>query len=250
MKGCNKVTIITVALESESFIKDAIESVLSQTYPNIEYIIIDGGSRDGSIDIIDSYGDKISKFVSEPDEGIYDAMNKGISLATGDIIGFLNSDDFYENANVISTIASAFTDGVDAIYADLDYVSRSDKNKVERKWRSGNFDPKLFYSGWMPPHPTFFVKTTIYKKYGGYDAALKYSADYELMLRLCLVNEISVKYIPEVLVKMRVGGYGNRSLRSRINANVEDRKAWQLLNIKPKVFTFLLKPLRKITQYF
>jgi glycosyltransferase involved in cell wall biosynthesis len=245
-----KITIITVILDNTKFVQDAINSVLDQTFTNIEYVIIDGGSKDGSIDVINSYGDKITKFVSEPDEGIYDAMNKGISLATGEIIGFLNSDDFYQNSNVIATIASGFTQGVDAVYADLDYVSRSDKNKVERKWRSGEYNINAFYSGWMPPHPTFFVKAAIYKKYGGYNSTLKYSADYELMLRLCLVNKITVKYIPEVLVKMRVGGYGNRSLRSRINANVEDRKAWQLLNIKPRFFTFLLKPLRKITQYF
>jgi len=244
-----KITIITVVLNNKKFITDAIESVLSQDYNHIEYIIIDGGSSDGSLDIIQVYKDKIAKIVSEPDKGIYDAMNKGINLATGDVIGFLNSDDFYADRNVISKIVAAFEENIDAVYADLDYVSNHNKDKVIRAWRSGAYHEKKFYSGWMPPHPTFFARKSVYQKFGGYNASIHSSADYELMLRFILKNKIKLSYIPEVLVKMRVGGQSNRSFTNRIKANFEDRKAWSVNSLTPKFYTFWLKPLQKITQF-
>lgn len=244
-----KISIITVVLDSKHFLRDAIESVISQSYPDIEYIIVDGGSKDGSLGIINSYGNKISKVISEPDKGIYDAMNKGISLATGDVIGFLNSDDFYSNSEVISSVVSKFTSEVDAVYADLDYISSSNKDKVIRKWRSGTFNNRLFYNGWMPPHPTFFARREVYQKFGGYNTTLHYSSDYELMLRFIVKHGIRLSYLPEVIIKMRVGGHSNRTFLSRLKAHLEDRTVWKLNGLKPHLLTLWLKPVQKILQY-
>ncbi len=246
-----KVSVITVIYDNHTFIREAIESVLHQTYNNVQYIVIDGGSNDGSLEIIKSFGDKISIVVSEPDEGIYDAMNKGLSLATGDIIGFLNADDFYAHTEVLQQVAQTFIQtNCDALYADLDYISRNNKNKIVRKWRSGVFDKSRFIKGWMPPHPTFFVRKEIYKRLGGFNKQLHLAADYELMLRFCYFNDIKVSYLPEVIVKMRLGGQSNRSFGNRIKANIQDKNAWTMNGVKPKWYTLLLKPLSKITQYF
>ncbi len=246
-----KVSIVTVVFENKRFIADAIESVLGQSYANIEYLVIDGASKDGSLDVIKSYGDKIHTIVSEPDKGIYDAMNKGLALATGDIVGFLHSDDFYAHSHVVAAIVEQFmNEATDAVYGDLDYVKLADKNKIVRKWRSGNYSKDRFYYGWMPPHPTFFARKKVYTQYGGYNTSLKSAADYELMLRMGLVHHIQLSYLPDVLVKMRLGGQSNRSLKNRILANLEDQKAWKVNHIKPYWFTFILKPLQKITQYF
>lgn len=245
-----KVSVITVVFDKKSFIADAINSVLHQTYPYIEYIVVDGGSRDGSLEIINSFGNRIHQVISEPDEGIYDAMNKGITLATGDVVGFLNADDFYTDKNVVKEMVEAFDDQTDAIYADIDYVALDNKEKIIRKWRSGVFDKSRLYNGWMPPHPTFFARKTIYEQFGGYNTSLKSSADYELMLRMILVHHISLTYIPRVLVKMRVGGQSNRSFGNRVKAHLEDRKVWKMLGLRPKWYTLWLKPLQKIKQYF
>lgn len=246
-----KITIITVVLNNEAFVKDAIESVLNQTYSDTQYVVIDGGSNDGSLNIIQSYTDKINVIVSEPDEGIYDAMNKGLALAKGDVVAFLNADDFYTNTKVLEQVVGLFQHtNADVVYADLDYVARTDKNKVVRKWRSGEFHPKRFKQGWMPPHPTFFAKRSLYQQFGGYKQELNSSADYELMLRFCYVNHVNVAYLPEVLVKMRLGGQSNRSFKNRLLANLQDRKAWDINNIKPTWYTFLMKPLSKVKQYF
>ncbi|MCZ2141764.1 MAG: glycosyltransferase [Bacteroidia bacterium] len=245
-----KVSIITVVLNNCLYVKDAIESVINQSYNNIEYIVIDGGSTDGSIEIIQSYASEISTIISETDNGIYDAMNKGLSIATGDIVAFLNADDFYTNSEVIQNIVNEFRNSsIDACYADLDYISRTDKNKIVRKWRSGSFNINRFKKGWMPPHPTFFAKKSIYNAYGGYNQLLNSSADYELMLRFCYVNKINVSHLNAVIVKMRLGGQSNRSLKNRILANLQDRKAWEINGIRPTWYTFLLKPLSKIKQY-
>ncbi|MES2558821.1 MAG: glycosyltransferase family 2 protein [Bacteroidota bacterium] len=245
-----KISIITVCHNSQATIEDTINSIISQHYSNIEYIIIDGSSSDNSLEIVKSYGNKISKVVSEPDLGIYDAMNKGIALATGDVIGFLNSDDFYADNFVIDRIVEAFDqEGVEATYADLDYVSYSNKHHIVREWRSGDYDVKKFYFGWMPPHPTFFVLRSVYEKFGGYNLKLNSSADYELILRLCLLHKVKTYYIPNVLVKMRMGGQSNRSLKNRILANLQDRKAWSINGLKVPLYTLILKPLRKIGQY-
>ena len=244
-----KVSIITVAYNSDQTIEDTIKSVLSQDFSEIEYIIIDGGSTDRTIDIINRYKDKIATIVSEPDQGIYDGMNKGVALATGDIVGILNSDDFYSNNGVISSVVSQFKDGVDAVYADLIYVDQLETEKIIRKWISGEYVHGAFKKGWMPPHPTLFVKNEIYKNYGSYSLELKSAADYEFMLRVIHKHKINLNYLPEIIVKMRAGGVSNASFKNRINANKEDRLAWKMNGLKPGKLTFIRKPLSKIKQF-
>ncbi len=245
-----KVSIITVSFNSDKTIADTIQSVLSQDYPDIEYIIVDGLSKDNTIKIVKSFGDRISKFVSENDKGLYDAMNKGIDLATGDIIGFLNSDDFYANSQVVSKIVQRFQKNNDAVYADLVYVSALDKLKITRTWKSGEYISGSFLKGWMPPHPTFFVRKTVYQRYGKFTDKLRSAADYELMLRFIHKYKIKIAYLPEVVVHMRAGGTSNASIKNRIRANREDKLAWKMNDLKPSTLTFIRKPLSKITQFF
>ena len=245
-----KVSIITVVYNNEDTIKDAIESVLNQTYKNIEYIIIDGVSTDGTVEVIKSYGDKIDKFISEKDNGIYDAMNKGIKLASGDIVGILNSDDFYANNNIIEKVVKEFEDKkVDSVYGDLVYVNAKDTNKIVRYWKSKPYKKGLFTKGWHPAHPTFFVKKEIYDKYGIFNLDFKIAADYELMLRFLEKYQISNSYIPEIFVKMRLGGESNQSIKNIIKANIESYNAWKINGLYINLFMILLKPLSKLFQY-
>lgn len=246
-----KVSIITITYNSEATLKDTIESVVNQSYSNIEYIIVDGKSTDNTLSIIDSYKDKISKVVSEKDNGLYDALNKGIALATGDLIGIIHSDDFYTNSFVIEKIVKSIEENnADAAYADLYYVDKNDTNKIFRKWKSGSYKHGMFLNGWMPPHPTFFAKRSCYEKFGSFNLNLVSAADYELMLRFIHKHKIKLAYLPEFIIKMRVGGKSNVSLQNRIRANKEDRKAWIINGLKPKFYTLYAKPLRKIIQLF
>jgi len=246
-----KISVITVVYNNEATISSAIESVLAQTYTNLEYIIVDGGSTDGTIERIRSYADRIDILISEPDKGMYDAMNKGLAKATGDVICILNSDDLYPHAHIIEQVVKEFDrTGCDAVYGDLVYVTCTDVDCVTRYWKSGSCSSESFKYGWMPPHPAFFVKKSVYDRYGHFNTKLKSAADYELMLRFAYKNKINLSYIPQVLVKMRTGGLSNFSLRNRLMANREDRAAWQLNGLKPYIFTFYLKPLRKVVQYF
>ncbi len=245
-----KVTIITVAYNSEKTIEDTITSVINQTYPNIEYIIIDGQSTDNTLKICKKYNHKISKIISEKDKGIYDAMNKGINNSTGDIIGILNSDDFYAHPQVIKHIVNTFIQHqADAVYANLVYVDANNTNKITRKWIAGNYHPNSFLKGWMPPHPTFFLTKKCYNKYGNYTLNLKSSADYELMLRMIHKYHIKVAYLDETITKMRVGGMSNASIKNRLKANKEDKMAWKMNGLKPNLLTLIRKPLSKITQF-
>lgn len=246
-----KISIITVTYNSASTLEQTIQSVLSQTYSNVEYIIIDGKSTDSTFAIIEKYRDKISTFISEKDEGLYHAINKGMELATGDIIGILHADDFYIDANVLTNIAETFKHHkADAVYADLYYVDKNNTDKIARTWKSGIYKSSSFLWGWMPPHPTFFVKKECYVKYGFFNTDLHSAADYEIMLRLLYKYKIKVSYLPKFIVKMRTGGQSNASIKNRVKANNEDRIAWKLNNIKPYFFTLTLKPLRKIVQFF
>jgi len=245
-----KISIITIAYNSASTIEDTIKSVVSQTYTNIEYIIVDGNSTDGTVAIIDKYSDNISTFISEPDKGIYDAMNKGVRLATGDFIGILNSDDFYINESVIERVVQQLTiSKSQSLYADLVYVDREDTFNIKRYWNSGGYKRKNWLKGWMPPHPTFFLKKKCYENFGLYSTELKSASDYELMLRMLYKHGVSTSYLPEVITKMRVGGESNVSLKNRIRANKEDRKAWQMNQLTPGAFTFIRKPLGKVKQF-
>ena len=246
-----KISIITVSLNSVKTIKQTIESILSQDYCNIEYIIIDGGSTDGTVKEIESFSDKISYFISEPDKGIYDGMNKGIKAATGDIIGILNSDDFYPNNFVLSNVVKTFNNSnCDAVYGDLVYVKESDTSKIVRYWQAGEYSTSRIKNGWMLPHPTFFVKKSIYDRFGLYNTDLKTAADYEMILKLLYKQNINVIYIPMILVKMRLGGASNSSLMNRIRANKEDGLAWTKNQLNKPLFIRIKKPLQKVKQFF
>jgi len=245
-----RVSIITVVWNNKETIKDAIDSVLDQTYKDIEYIIIDGASTDGTVDIVKSYGDKITKFISEPDKGLYDAMNKGIALATGDIVGILNSDDMYASSDIIEKIVYEFENkNIDSLYGDLVYVSENDTSKVVRYWKSKEYKKGLFQKGWHPAHPTFFVKKEIYNRYGVFNINFKIAADYELMLRFLEKYQITSSYINEIFVKMRLGGASNQSIKNIIKANLESYRAWKINELYINPFVFLLKPLSKIKQF-
>lgn len=227
-----------------------LDSVRDQSYPEIEHILIDGASTDDSIKISETYP-HLAKVVSEPDQGTYFAMNKGILLAEGEIVGILNADDFYIHPKVLQHVMSQFENRkLGALYGDLNYVDQKDTRKVIRKWRSGPYNRELFLKGWMPPHPAFFIRKAHYLKYGLYDTDLPISADYELMLRMLYRYEVSCEYLPEVLVAMRVGGKSNNSFKSRWQANRQDRLAWKVNGLKPGPFTLWKKPWSKLEQYF
>ncbi|MFT4771433.1 MAG: glycosyltransferase involved in cell wall biosynthesis [Cryomorphaceae bacterium] len=245
-----KVSIITILYNAADTLEDTILSVIGQTYDDLEYIIIDGASTDGSLEIIEKYSDRIDRFVSEPDEGIYFAMNKGLQMATGDAVGILNADDTYASKEVIAKVVSQLSAAkTDSLYGDLNYVDRDKAGNVVRRWKSGKFDRSSFLKGWMVPHPTFFVRKEIYQKYGIFNTNLTTSADYEFMLRVLYKEKITTTYLPEVLVNMKTGGQSNLSWQNRIKANKEDRRAWELNGIKPSAFTFIKKPFRKIGQF-
>ena len=244
-----KVSLITIAYNSAETIEDTIKSIVAQDYSNIEYIIIDGGSTDNTLSIVDKFKDSITTIISEPDKGIYDAMNKGVQNATGDIVGILNSDDIYADNKVVSSIVEAIGNK-DSIYADIVYVDRDNTDKVTRYWKSGKYRKGIFKKGWMPPHPTFFIKKSCYDQYGIYNLQLKSAADYELMLRMLHKHNISVAYLPEVITKMRIGGQSNATLLNRLKANKEDKLAWIINDLKPGPLTLIMKPVRKISQFF
>ncbi len=251
MNSSPKISIITVSFNSAKTIKETIESILIQDYNNIEYIIIDGGSSDETIDIVKSYSEKISYFISEKDNGIYDAMNKGIKAATGDIVGILNSDDFYPNSFVLSNVAKSFKKyNCDAVYGDLVYVNKKDTTQIKRYWQAGNYNTSKIKNGWMLPHPTFFVKKVMYDRHGLYNSALKRAADYEMILKLLYKENISVHYIPMILVKMRMGGASNSTFLNRIRANKEDGLAWTKNQLNKPMFVRIKKPLQKAIQFF
>ena len=245
-----KISIITVVYNGVSTIKDCIESVLSQTYDNIEYIVIDGCSSDGTGTIIADFLGKIHQLVTEPDAGIYDAMNKGVALATGEYIAFLNADDFYYRADSIEKmIETLLTDDLEAAYADLLYVDKIDNQKIVRYWKAGAYKENNFLFGWMPPHPTFVTKRIYYKQFGGFNLGLGSAADYELMLRFVHKHKLKIGYLPEPMVVMRAGGVSNQTFENRVKANNNDQKAWVINNIKPYFFSLWLKPIRKISQF-
>jgi len=244
-----KISVITAVYNNKETIRDALNSVLEQTYKDIEYIVIDGASTDGTLEIIKEYEDKIDTVVSEKDGGIYDALNKGISNATGDIICFLHSDDIYADKDVLSKVNNVFEkEQVDSIYGDLVYVKKENINKVVRYWKSGEFKQKKLQNGWMPPHPTFFVKREVYEKYGSFDTSFKIAADYDTVLRFLGVEKITTTYLPEVLIKMRLGGASNRSLENLKKKTKEDIKALK----KNKIGgyrTILMKNISKLPQF-
>lgn len=240
-----KISIITVVYNNVTTLETAIQSVLSQTYRNIEYIIIDGGSTDGTLDIVDKYKTKISLVISEPDKGLYDAMNKGISMATGDVIGILNSDDLYEDQYVIKDVVLGFEENsnIDLLYGNLFYVKYSDTAKVSRNWVSQSYYPRFFDDGNVPPHPSLFIKKGVYQKISLFNLNYKLAADYELMLRIFKVYNFKSMYLNRYMVRMRLGGATNKSIRNIFNGNREILKAWKDNGLK---IPYLLVPKRVI----
>jgi glycosyltransferase involved in cell wall biosynthesis len=218
----NKISIITVSYNNEKTIEDAILSVKNQSFQNVEHIIIDGASTDKTMTIVNQYKEHLGKVVSEPDDGIYFAMNKGIELATGDIIGFINADDILANDNVLASVVNTLKEAtLDSCYADLVYVKSENMEKTIRYWHSSNYTGELFSSGWSPPHPTFYAKKKVYQQYGYFDLNYKMGNDIELMMRFLDRYRISTKYIPEVWVKMRLGGVSNQSIKNIFVQNLE-----------------------------
>ena len=244
-----KLSIITAVRNGAETLRNCIESVQKQTVP-AEHIIIDGASTDSTFDIIAKYRSSIGKVISEPDKGIYDALNKGIRLASGDVIGLLHGDDFYAQDKVLESVVKVFEEqNVDSCYGDLLYVDKNDTDKVIRYWKASEYHHGKFKCGWMPPHPTFFVRREIYEKYGYFNTDFRMAADYELMLRFLEKHKISTHYIPEVLIKMRLGGKSNRSLKNIFIKSSEDYKAWKVNGLNGGLHIIFLKNLIKIPQF-
>lgn len=221
-----KISLITVCYNSAATLRDTLESVAAQTHPDIEHIVVDGGSRDATLDLVRDHRRHDGPVVSEPDRGIYDAMNKGLALASGEVVGFLNSDDVLAGPGVLARIAEAFSSpSVEACYGDLVYVSARDPGRIVRYWRSRPYEPGLCRRGWMPAHPTFYVRRQVYERHGGFDLSLSIAADFEICLRLLEVHRLPVTYLPGVLVRMRMGGASNASLRNILRANREVSRA-------------------------
>lgn len=248
-----KITIITVAYNSEKTIEATIKSVTNQKKEglDLEYIIVDGNSSDNTIRIIDKYKRKISKVVSENDSGIYDAMNKGIMLSTGDIIGFLNSDDVYASNNILMMVVESFRKNkVSAVYGDLVYTDRDDLSKIKRYWKSSHFKRINLNKGWMPPHPSLFLRKECYELHGIFDQEFRSAADYELILRIFKQEGISCRYINKVFVKMREGGTSNASVKSRIKSIKEDYNALRKNKFQNRSLIIFLKIISKLPQFF
>ncbi|KAA1259829.1 PGL/p-HBAD biosynthesis glycosyltransferase [Rubripirellula obstinata] len=246
-----KISVVTAVYNRERTIGDTFDSVAKQHHTDIEHIVVDGMSSDRTGDVIAANSDRIAISVREPDDGIYDAMNKGIRVATGDVVGFLHADDMLASPTALASVADKFSSGnFDAIYADLEYVQGKNTDQVVRYWQSGEYDHQRMRWGWMPPHTTVFVRRTVYERLGGYLTEFGSAADYECMVRLMFRHKIQVGYIPEVTVKMRVGGKSNASLRNRLIANQLDRQAWRVNGLRPPMFLRISKPLQKLPQYW
>ncbi len=245
-----RTTIITAVYNNSKNIRQALESVLSQVGADVELVVVDGGSTDGSLGIIQQYSNRIAALISEPDKGIYDALNKGIARARGDVVGFLHSDDLFADQAVLSRVKKAFANPeVDAVYGDLVYVDKHDTRKVIRLWKAGEFTPERLGWGWMPPHPTFYVRKSVYERLGGFDLRYRIAADYDNMLRFLGPGGVRCAYIPEVLVKMRVGGASNRSLGNILRKSQEDYRALRANGIGG-LGALLWKNISKVPQFF
>ena len=245
-----RISIVTAAYNSGGTIAETVKSLLAQTHKSVEHIIIDGGSTDGTKTIVASFGDKVTHFISEPDGGIYDAMNKGIRMATGDIVGTLNSDDMYADNSVLSQVVAVFEDpSVHVCYGDLIYVAAGDVNKVVRVWESAPYSQGMFLKGWVPPHPTFFARRQVYEKYGGFDLAFPLAADFELMLRFLHCYKLKSVYIPATIMRMRLGGATNKNAGNIIRQNIEIFRAGRKNGVSLGARWFLGKSYDRFKQY-
>lgn len=245
-----KISIITATYNNADTIETTVHSILAQTYKNIEYIIIDGASNDGTLEKLEEYRTHLTCLVSEPDNGMYHALNKGIEKATGQVIGFLHADDFYASNDTLEKVANLFIEkNCDAVYGNLQYVYRNEITKVLRNWESGKYQFKNMKKGWMPPHPTLFVKKHFYNQYGNFDTSFKVAADYELMTRFLCKHKMKPYYIPEVLIKMRWGGKSNKNIRNLIIKMLDDYRAIKK-NKVGNLLTLVQKNTSKINQFF
>lgn len=249
-----KISIITATSNSASLVYDCLRSVVNQSYKNLEHVLIDGASKDRTLEILEKYRSEFTQIVSEPDDGIYDALNKGIVKASGEVIGFLHSDDVFSSNDVLKNVASIFEAdaSVSAVYGDLIYVKRSKPDKIVRTWRSCSFLPHLLKQGWMPPHPTLYVRRDWYDRIGGFDTRYRVSADYFSILQLFSQANFKAVYLPEVMIKMRLGGVSNRSLGTILRKTSED---WDVLKRSgfrtlPATRALVLKNLSKVEQFF
>ena len=246
-----KLSIITVVYNNERTITDAIQSVLGQTYKNIEYIVIDGSSTDGTLDRIEPYRGDIHHFVSERDKGIYDAMNKGLALATGEVIGILNSDDVYADNQVLESVMQLFQHDatLDMVYGDLVYVRADDLSQVVRTWTSAPYYDRYFEDGHVPPHPSLFLKRTVYQQAGLFNAEMKLAADYEFMLRVFKKYHFKSTYLSRLLVKMRLGGSTNKNWSNIIKGNIEILKAWKLNGLSAPLLLMPHRMFKRLAQF-
>lgn len=246
-----KISIITVTCNSAATLAETIASVAEQTYPEVEHLIVDGASTDGTLDIIRDNRSTVTQWISEPDRGMYDAMNKGIAMASGDVIGFLNSDDTYAHNRVLATVSNAFEDpAIEACYADLVYVDPHDTRRVRRYMRACDYRPGLFQKGWCPPHPTFMVRRAVYARLGGFDIGYAIGNDVELMMRFLERYRVRCRYLPGVMVKMRMGGESNRNTMNIVRQNLEILRAARNNHIKIAPLTFLTaKIISRVRQY-
>lgn len=245
-----KISIITASYNSAATIADTLASVAVQTHPDIEHIVMDGGSKDATLEMVHAHGSRGLKCVSERDRGIYDAMNKGLAIATGEVVGFLNSDDMYADPKVLERIADAFRDPhVDLVYGDIVFVSQHDTTRVVRLWTSRPYTPGLCASGWMPPHPSLYVRRAVYGRHGGYDLAFPAAADFEMAMRLLDKAAVRSVYIPHVQVRMRMGGQSTRSIRNIISGSREVSRACRKHGLPGGVLFAVKRLLAKLPQF-
>jgi glycosyltransferase involved in cell wall biosynthesis len=243
------ISVISAVLNRAATLGDSLRSVHSQRWPDVEHIVIDGGSTDGSLAILDQHKSRISKIVSEPDGGLYDALNKGLRHASGDVIGFMHADDEFATPQALTRVAAAFEDpDVGAVYGDLVYVRKHDVSRVVRYWRAGHYERAQLMQGWMPPHPTFYARREVYSRFGGFDTRYRIAADYENMLRILWRGRIKAVYIPEVLVRMRLGGVSNASIFNMLHKSREDYSAMRENGIGG-LQALVLKNVTKLPQF-
>ena len=244
-----QISVITAVRNRADTIEEALHSVQAQDWPRVEHIVIDGASKDGTLAILQGHRDRLAHLVSEADGGLYDALNKGIARASGDIVGFLHADDQLASSSALSKVAAAFDDpAVDAVYGDLVYVRKDNPNEVVRYWRAGAYSRSMLALGWMPPHPTFYVRRSVYARFGLFDTSYRIASDYDSMLRILWRGSVTAAYVPEVLVRMRLGGISNRSWRAMLEKSREDLSALRRHGVGglPAV---LLKNVSKIPQF-
>lgn len=245
-----KISIITVTYNSAETIADCITSVANQTYGDIEHLIVDGASTDDTVELIEAQAGEFVKILSEPDNGLYDAINKGIILATGDIIGILHSDDLYASNDILEQVVERMEMlNADILYGDLLYVDRDNADKIIRYWESKDFSQKQLSRGWMPAHPTVFARKEVYDKWGSFDLQYKIAADYDFLVRILQDNSLNVEYLPEVITKMRVGGASNKSLRNIIRKSKEDYMIMRRREIRFPMRAIVYKNLSKLGQF-